>query len=133
MKLGALIFVIFMPTQYAINFQLLAGGWILQTFPTIILGMYTRWFHRRALFAGWLVGMAVATFMPAATYVAATNHFSVIYPLHIGHTVISGFAALYAFMANLLVAVILTFFLDALKIKRGADKTTPADYLEAAS
>jgi SSS family solute:Na+ symporter len=133
MKLGALIFVIFLPTQYAINFQLLAGGWILQTFPTIILGMYTRWFHRRALFAGWLVGMAVATFMPAATYVAATNHFSVIYPLHIGHTVISGFAALYAFMANLLVAVILTFFLDALKIKRGADKTTPADYLEAAS
>ncbi|MGI9050313.1 MAG: monocarboxylate uptake permease MctP, partial [Rubrobacteraceae bacterium] len=33
-KLGALFFVLFLPTQYAIQLQLLGGVWILQTLPT---------------------------------------------------------------------------------------------------
>ncbi|MDQ6766193.1 MAG: sodium:solute symporter family protein [Candidatus Eremiobacteraeota bacterium] len=126
MKLGALIFVLGLPTEYAINFQLFAGGWILQTFPTLIFGMYTRWFHRRALLVGWLAGMAVATYMPA------TNNFHSVYPLHIGTHVIAGFAAFYAFIVNLVVTVIMTFVFDGLKVARGADKTTPQDYIEAA-
>jgi len=132
MKLGALIFVLLLPTQYAINFQLLAGGWILQTFPVLIIGMYTRWFHRWALLVGWLVGMAAATYMPAATYNPETHRFSTIYPLHLGSMTLPGFEALYAFVANLVVSAVLTFVFDALKVKRGIDKTTPADYLEAA-
>ncbi len=131
MKLGALIFVLKLPSEYAINFQLFAGGWILQTFPTLIFGLYTRWFHRLALLAGWAVGMALATYMPVSTYVPATRHFSSIYALHVGSTVISGFAGLYALLANLAVASILTVILDRLRVARGADKTTPADYLEA--
>ena len=126
MKLGALIFVLGLPTEYAINFQLFAGGWILQTFPTLVFGMYTSWFHRRALLAGWLAGMIVATYMPAV------NNFHSVYPLHIGSHVVLGFAALYALIANLAVAVILTLVLDWLKVPRGSDKTAPADYLEAA-
>jgi len=132
MKLGALFFVLILPTEYAINFQLFAGGWILQTLPALIIGLYTRWFHRNALLAGWAVGMALATYMPLSTYVAATKHFSSIYALHVGSSVISGFAGLYALIANLLVATILTIVLDWLRITRGADKTTPEDYREAA-
>jgi SSS family solute:Na+ symporter len=130
MKLGALIFVLVLPTEYAINFQLFAGGWILQTFPALIFGMYTRWFHRRALLFGWLAGMAVATYMPLSTYVAATKHFSNIYPLHVGSAIIPGFAALYGLIANLLVTVGLTLLLDRMKVSRGADKTVPTDYIE---
>ncbi len=125
MKLGALIFVLGLPTEYAINFQLFAGGWILQTFPTLIFGMYTRWFHRRALLCGWLVGMAIATYMPAS------NGFHSIYPLHLGSLVVPGFAALYGFIANLVVTIGLTLFLDGMRVPRGADKTAPADYVEA--
>ena len=44
------------PTTYAIDLQLLGGVWILQTFPAIVVGLYTRWFHRWALLAGWAVG-----------------------------------------------------------------------------
>ena len=47
--------------QNAINFQLLGGIWILQTFPAIVFGLYTRWFHRWALLAGWAVGMVYGT------------------------------------------------------------------------
>src|ERR1700740_2359259 len=42
-KVGALAFIIFVPTQYAIQMQLLGGIWIIQTLPAVILGAYTRW------------------------------------------------------------------------------------------
>jgi solute:Na+ symporter, SSS family len=126
MNLGALAFVLGLPMEYAINFQLFAGGWILQTFPTLIFGLYTRWFHRRALLLGWAVGMTIATYMPAVT------GFRPIYSLHLGPLVIPGFAALYAFIANVLVTIVLTWILNAAKVQPGADKTKPADYLEEA-
>src|SRR5437763_1744324 len=55
-KIGALAFIIFLPVPQAINFQLLGGVWILQTFPAIVFGPYTRWLHRRALLIGWAAG-----------------------------------------------------------------------------
>src|SRR6476661_5370414 len=60
-KAFALIFVLTLDKQNAINFQLLGGIWILQTFPAIVFGLYTRWFHRWALLAGWAVGMVYGT------------------------------------------------------------------------
>jgi SSS family solute:Na+ symporter len=41
-KFVALVFVLTMDKQNAINFQLLGGIWILQTFPAIVFGLYTR-------------------------------------------------------------------------------------------
>ena len=54
-KLGALVFVLFIPTQFAINLQLLGGVWIVQTFPAIVFGLFFRWFRAPALMAGWAV------------------------------------------------------------------------------
>ena len=61
MKAFALVFVLTLDKQNAINFQLLGGIWILQTFPAIVFSLYTRWFHRWALLAGWAVGMVYGT------------------------------------------------------------------------
>ena len=44
-KVGALAFILFMPTQYALDLQLLGGLWIMQTFPALVFGLYTRWFR----------------------------------------------------------------------------------------
>ena len=60
-KFGALAFVLGLDAQDAINFQLLGGVWILQTMPTLVFALYTRWFHRWALLAGWAVGMVYGT------------------------------------------------------------------------
>ena len=60
-KAFALLFVFTMDKQNAINFQLLGGIWILQTFPAIVFSLYTRWFHKWALLAGWAVGMVYGT------------------------------------------------------------------------
>ena len=60
-KLGALIFVLALSKKFSINLQLLGGVWILQTFPAIVVGLYTRWFHRWALVIGWAVAMVYGT------------------------------------------------------------------------
>ncbi len=55
-KFGALVFVLGMDKTISLNLQLLGGIWILQTFPAIVVGLFTRWFHKWALLAGWAVG-----------------------------------------------------------------------------
>jgi solute:Na+ symporter, SSS family len=60
-KVAALAFVFGLREQDAINLQLLGGIWILQTFPAVALGLFTDWWHRSALLAGWAAGMVVGT------------------------------------------------------------------------
>jgi SSS family solute:Na+ symporter len=60
-KLGALIFIIFLPFQYAIDFQLLGGIWILQTFPAVVLGLYHVPLRGGPLFVGWVAGVVSGT------------------------------------------------------------------------
>lgn len=61
MKIGALLFVIFLPVKYAVYLQLLGGLWILQTLPAMILGLFIRWLSVPALIIGWLAGMVWGT------------------------------------------------------------------------
>ncbi|WP_369146423.1 monocarboxylate uptake permease MctP [Streptomyces sp. R44] len=126
-KVGALVFVLTMDKTVAINFQLLGGIWILQTFPALVGGLFTRWFHRWALLAGWAVGMAYGT---AAAYGVASptqKHFggSAAEIPGIGEI---GYIGLTAFVLNVVVTVVLTFVLKAVKAPEGVDETSPEDY-----
>ncbi len=127
-KLGALLFVITMDQSAAINLQLLGGVWILQTFPAIVAGLYTRWFHRRALLIGWAVGIIYGTFAAYGVVNPVTHaHFGgSIAP--IPFTNISVYIAVTAFVMNAIVSVVLTMVFRALKLRDGRDATTPSDY-----
>ena len=122
-KVGALAFIIFLPTQYAINLQLLGGVWIIATFPAIVVGLYTRWFHPWGLLLGWLVGMVSGTAMAIAA------NFSSIYPLHLGGSTLAGYAAFYALILNFVVAVVVTVVLRASSVASGKDETSTIDYV----
>jgi SSS family solute:Na+ symporter len=129
-KFGALAFVLGLDAQNAINFQLLGGVWILQTMPTIVFALYTRWFHRWALLAGWAVGMVYGT-------VVAWNVPRPGFPgTHFGgplavmpFTDTKGYIALTAFVINVIVVVVLTLVLRAAKVDAGVDHTKPQDYV----
>ena len=124
-KFGALAFIVLAPQKYAIQLQLLGGVWILQTFPAIVVGLYSRWLHRWGLLAGWLAGMALGTWM------AATLGFKgSVYALHLGATTIPGYAALWALLANLGVAAVVTLVLRGIGTPAGADHTSREDYGE---
>jgi SSS family solute:Na+ symporter len=122
-KLGALLFILFVPTQYAIYLQLLGGIWIIQTLPAVMLGVYTRWFDDWALLAGWAVGVASGTAMAVASKLMPT------YPLQLAGYGFPGYTALYTVILNLGVAVILTLVIKAMNPRRVVvDETVPADY-----
>ncbi len=121
-KFGALVFIVYVPQKYAIEMQLLGGVWILQTLPAVVIGLYTRWLHRWALLGGWATGMSLGTAMVRAM------QFKSIFPLHLGGLTVPGYAALWALIANLAVAVAASAVLNALGVGRGTDATQAADY-----
>jgi solute:Na+ symporter, SSS family len=122
-KFGALIFILFVPTQYAIQLQLLGGIWIIQTLPAVMLGAYTRWFNSWALLAGWAIGTTAGTMMAIASKLTPT------FALHLGGYTFPGYTAVYTVILNLGVVVILTPIFNALDSKRApSDQTVAADY-----
>ena len=110
-KIGALLFIVALPLEYAIQLQLLGGIWIIQILPAVVFGLYTRFLNSWALIAGWLVGTLVGTWMAATLDFKAT-----VYALHLFGVTIPGFAALYALIVNVVVAVVLSVIVNALSL-----------------
>jgi SSS family solute:Na+ symporter len=103
-KAGALVFIIALPQRYAIELQLLGGVWISQTAPALLLAPHRpRLFSGPGLLLGWAAGMAAGTWMAAAQ-----GFQSAVYPLHLGPYTLPGYAALYALVLNLVVALLLS-------------------------
>jgi SSS family solute:Na+ symporter len=122
-KLGALIFIIFVPTKYAIQLQLLGGIWIIQTLPAVMFGAYTRWFNDWALLVGWAVGTFAGTAMAVASNLAST------YTIAFAGYSFPGYSALFTVILNLLLAIVLTPVFNGLRGGRAPlDETAPADY-----
>src|SRR5258706_2543483 len=63
-KLGALVFILFLPTKFALDLQFLGGVWILQPFPTVVCGLFIACFDARALFLGWPAGFVSVAWLP---------------------------------------------------------------------
>ena len=110
-KFGALVFILFVPTQYAIQLQLLGGIWIIQTLPAVMLGVYTRWFNDWALLVGWAIGTVAGTWMVVAANLTPT------YPLAFGGYTFPGYTAFYTVILNLAVAVVLTPVFNAMSAR----------------
>jgi SSS family solute:Na+ symporter len=132
-KVGAVACIIFLDPQFSIDLQLIGGVIILQTAPAVALGLFTRWLHRGGLIAGWAAGMALGFWMLWNIPNAATGraHFggSAFALENFGfdttRTIYVGFVAV---LVNLLVAVVVTLILRAMKRPEGVDGTTPDDY-----
>jgi solute:Na+ symporter, SSS family len=123
-KVGALFFIVYLPQTYAIQLQLLGGIWIIQTLPSVLVGLYTRWLHPWALLVGWAVGIA------AGTWMAATLNFArSIYNLHIFGITIPCYAALSSLVLNIVVSVILSAVFNAWLRHPVVDATKAEDYL----
>jgi SSS family solute:Na+ symporter len=124
-KAGALVFVLALSRTFSINLQLLGGVWVLQTFPSIVAGLYTRWFHRWALVLGWAVAMVYGTIEAYRTPGGGQAHFGASTTPILGHVV---YIATAAFIINLVVSVVFTFVFHAARLPEGPDETSAADY-----
>jgi SSS family solute:Na+ symporter len=126
---ASLIFVFFLPNQFIIQFQLIAGTWIIQTFPAVALSLFWgRAFSGWALFWGWLVGIVCGTWMVAELHFASTT-----FVLRISGLTIPSFAGLDAFVLNLAVTLVLAAIFKSLNVDKVQDETSPADYARKAA
>jgi SSS family solute:Na+ symporter len=121
-KVGALAFVLFLPTTFAIDLQLLGGVWMLQTLPAVMIALYTRWFHRWALLAGWAVGMVVGT------WIAASQEYAPVWEVPV--LGVTAYTALVALALNLVVSTVLTLLLGGRGRADELDETRAEDYDE---
>jgi SSS family solute:Na+ symporter len=126
-KAGALVFVLALSKSFAINLQLLGGVWILQTFPAIVVGLYTRWLHRWAVLLGWAAGMVYGTWVAYGVSSPTQSHFGG--PLaNFPGTDTKVYIAATAFLLNLIVTVVLTVLFRAVHVSDGVDETSRDDY-----
>jgi SSS family solute:Na+ symporter len=112
-KVGALAFTIFLPTQFALDLQLLGGLWILQTFPALVFGLFTRWFRAEALLLGWAAGILWGS------WTAWSNGLKPLATIDLGGHSYTFYVGLGALILNLVVAVVATLIIDPIS-KRSA-------------
>ncbi len=132
-KLGALLVILLIDPQFSIDLQLIGGVIILQTLPSVTLGLFTRWFHKTGLIAGWVAGMGAGLAMLYTIPNPVTHH------AHFGGSAFSLatlglpwktpiYAGFVAVTVNVVVAVAGTLIARAAKLADGADATAPEDY-----
>jgi SSS family solute:Na+ symporter len=97
-KLGALLFILYLPTQFALDLQLLGGLWILQTLPAVVFALFTRWFTAPALLAGWAVGLC------GGSYLAWSDGLKPLHALTFGSVSFTAYVGVIALIANIVVA-----------------------------
>jgi SSS family solute:Na+ symporter len=114
-KVGALLVILYLPTQFALDLQLLGGLWILQTLPALIFGLFTRWFTAPALFAGWAVGLI------GGTWLAWADGLKPLHGLTLGETTVTAYVGLIALDAKVLVAVFVNLLVPARRMVTGPD------------
>ncbi len=119
-KLGALLFVLGLKVDYAIQLQLLGGILICQTLPAVLVGLYVR-LNPWALLTGIAAGVGVGTWM------FVDMGFKTTYPLHLFGVTVPCYAAVLALLLNLVVSFALTPLFNGMA--RGTDETVAEDYV----
>jgi solute:Na+ symporter, SSS family len=127
-KIGALLVIFFMPTQFALDLQLLGGVWMVQIFPAMIFGLYTRWFSGSALLGGWAAGMIVGTALAWGDKAWTPLHaLSWNIPL-LGHVDLGLGFAVYNGLTAVVVNAVVATILSLVWRSSAQDETKPADY-----
>jgi SSS family solute:Na+ symporter len=136
-KLGAVAAILFLNPQFSIDLQLIGGVIILQTLPSVALGLYTRWLHRGGLIAGWIAGMVAGLWM--VYEIPKLNPDKTVARAHFGgssfalsklgfDTKTAVYAGLLAVLVNLVVVLVVTAILRAMRVADGVDGTADTDY-----
>lgn len=99
-KFGALVFIMFLPTKFALDLQLLGGVWILQTFPAVVFGLFFGWFSAPALLSGWAAGMI------GGSWLAFSDGIKPVHTFVLGDSSFTIYTGLTALALNIVVAVV---------------------------
>jgi len=99
-KVGALLCILLMPTKFALDLQLLGGVWILQTFPALVFGLWSKRLQAPALLTGWLVGIV------SGTWTAFADGVKPVHSIVLGGDKFTVYTGLLALALNVVVALV---------------------------
>jgi len=114
-KFGALLCILLLPTKFALDLQLLGGVWILQTFPALVFGLWSRRLQAPALLAGLLAGVV------AGTWTAFADGVKPVHSILVGGDKFTVYTGLLALALNIVVAIVVQALL-----RSPARTTTPS-------
>jgi SSS family solute:Na+ symporter len=118
-KVGALLVILYLPTQFALDLQLLGGLWILQVFPAVVFCLFTRWFLAPALIAGWAVGLI------GGTYLSWVDGLKPLHLVSFGELSFTMYVGLIALVANIVTAVAINMVLIGTRKRNHAFDSAP--------
>jgi solute:Na+ symporter, SSS family len=113
-KFGALLVILYLPTQFALDLQLLGGLWILQTFPAVVFGLFTNYFRAPALLAGWAVGFF------GGTVIAWSDGLKPLHTIAFGDTKVVLYVGLIALVANIVTVLVVNVFVAGFRPREAA-------------
>ena len=122
-KVGALLIIVGVQTQFALNFQLLGGIIMCQVFPALCFGLFTRKVHGQPLLIGWVVGMVLSLVLIVISR-SPTGAFAPMWSSPLG---VGLYIGLVTVAANALVSYVLSLVMP----NTGTDETMALDYLDA--
>jgi SSS family solute:Na+ symporter len=96
-KVGALIFILAIPTTDIINFQTAGGVWMINALPALVVALYIKRLDKWAVVAGWAAGIGLGTYALVKEQFATSLH-----DFGFGGRVYIGFAAI---ILNLIVVI----------------------------
>ncbi len=118
-KLGALAIILFVNTQFALDFQLLGGVVMIQIVPAMFFGLYTRRIHGTPLLIGMVVGLLLGIYL-----CYGPKSWVPIWPTPLGF---GAYIGLVSVIVNAIIAIGLSFVMP----NTAPDATKPSDYLDA--
>jgi SSS family solute:Na+ symporter len=118
-KVGALLVILYLPTQFALDLQLLGGLWILQVFPAVVFCLFTRWFLAPALIAGWAVGLI------GGTYLSWVDGLKPLHLVSFGGLSFTMYVGLIALVANIVTAIAINTVLIGTRKRNHAFDSAP--------
>jgi len=118
-KVGALLVILYLPTQFALDLQLLGGLWILQVFPAVVFCLFTRWFLAPALIAGWAVGLI------GGTYLSWVDGLKPLHLVSFGDLSFTMYVGLIALVANIVTAIAINTVLIGTRKRNHAFDSAP--------
>ena len=124
-KIGALLIILMVQTQFALDFQTLGGVVMLQIFPALCFGLFTRRVHGQPLLIGWFVGIVLSVALIWISKNPATGAFVPILPgSYLG-------VGIYIGIITVAINAIVSYALSMVMPNMGVDETTVADYIVA--
>jgi SSS family solute:Na+ symporter len=126
-KVGALAFILFGPTRLAINLQHVGNVLVIQTLPAVFLGLYTNWFHRRALIVGLVGGLLISASILFSQDVLSP-FWSPVVSLGWLDAQVPLYAAVPSLIVNLVLCVSLTPVFRMLGVPSGRDYTVMTEF-----